>query len=215
MKKTLTVIYAATLLIIGGENRAKAATYNADQNVFSSAPPAAGIYTSVATPNLAPAGTIIWYVSAGADGVLGTFNNGTPPSMIFDTQVLGGDDVLLGQARVGSEMFGLALGDGSLIETITVDTIHSSRNIFVLAWGSDVDLSNPSGSVPILTPTPGDFFNFVNLGVRLAPAVGNANWDLASPLFSSGITIAVPEPSTLALAGLGLVGLFGYRRFKK
>lgn len=206
MKNLLNKIVAAGVLLLAGEYTAMAATYSADLNIDPTVANR-GIFTQGST--LAPVGTIIWFV-ASTDANLGTIAGNT----IITADQLLGSDTFLAQTRVDGEMFQGGLGAGWLIETISPDTSFATSNIFMIVFGNRIN-ANFASTPPPITPTDGDQFGFVNLGVRPPPASGNADWNPTSQVFGTGVLIAVPEPSTFALAGLGLVGLFGYRRFRK
>lgn len=189
---------------------ADAATYG---NLSISSDYAAKLFTGTqASPGPpVPDGTVLWFV-ASVDNV---FNSGGD----FGGQGPGGfltaDDTLLFSIGVN----GVANGgpQGSLIRDsdnasamLNIPVANSPKNIHVYLWGGPNSTGNPSAFVP----GPGNTWGELSLGVRPDPNTPgqNANWIWNIPIYSGTIGV-IPEPSTLALAGLGVVGLFGYRRF--
>jgi hypothetical protein len=71
------------------------------------------------------------------------------------------------------------------------------------------------------TPTAGESFHILNgamtgtfANLNLAPLPAGLRWN-TSALSSQGVISAVPEPSTLALLGVGAIGLLGYTLRRK
>ena len=74
----------------------------------------------------------------------------------------------------------------------------------------EVDLING------FTPSIGDSFDILNGtttgtfgSFKLTPLPAGLNWD-TSALYSQGVIMVAPEPSSLALLGAGAIGLIGY-----
>ena len=109
----------------------------------------------------------------------------------------------------------------SLGASVQIGT-YSGSGVGLSASADQVNLFDSSGTpidgVSFATATTGTTFEFGDGAIGRSPtglsqngingAFTSANNDIGSP----GV---VPEPSTLTLAGCGLAGLFGLRRFKK
>lgn len=165
---------------------------------------------------------IYWFV---AD----TAGNGIQnPSTAMAGDILGADDRILWQD----------FGDGSTATTtllgrfarngIPVNDSYANNNIYVYVWNRPIPVALPhpgaapasEGGTDIFVESStmeGYKFGVLQLGVRPPPPTGgNGSWAVFADVYADTFTVAaVPEPSTFALAGLGLVGLIGYRRFKK
>jgi hypothetical protein len=154
---------------------------------------------------LAPINTIVWFV-ASVDANLGTFGLNTT---LTPEQLLGPDDTLLIQTKVDG--VGGVFGEGVLFETYdNIPAVNASRNMFMIVFGN-----RTAPGVVNHTPGDGDQFGFASLGVRPPPGFGNADWSPLAEVIGNTHLIVIPEPSTYLLGGLGLLGLLGYRRFRK
>jgi hypothetical protein len=126
--------------------------------------------------------------------------------------------------------FGTWLGDESLLEAFT-DFDLSTLGLIDLAevsFLSDADLAllQGGGEITLATLTfTGDnsgtsLIQFINYGSGGNDVKGASNTPYGSPGLTNGsitvVSTGVPEPSTLLLLGLGLLGFAGLRkRFKK
>jgi hypothetical protein len=195
IKKYLSIIGLASLAITAQ------AQYSADVaagDVFGNP-----LYSNPST--LAPTNTIVWFV-ASVDSSLGTFGLNTT---ITPDQLLGPDDTLLVQTKLDGA--GGAFGPGILFETYdNIPAVNGTRNIFLILFGN-----RTAPGLVNHTPGDGDQFGFAALGVRPPPQFGNADWSPLSSVIGNTHLIVIPEPSTYLLGGLGLLGLLGYRRFRK
>ena len=83
----------------------------------------------------------------------------------------------------------------------------------VLVNGTSYTITNPASAVPIAFTASGVNFTGTDLVVTIQRAVNS--WTFLSEVEFNGVSNAVPEPTTLALLGLGLAGLAATRRRKQ
>ncbi|MEW4487042.1 NF038120 family PEP-CTERM protein [Thalassoglobus sp. JC818] len=169
---------------------------------FTSTSPAGLFGAATASPQfMSPIGP-----DNGSSRYLLSHNAGTVISM---TQANGNPFSLLsflgGEAHLGVtsnwasdiEVTGFLAGGGTVVQSFALDGIHDG------AGGQpDFQLFNLSGSFANLTEV-----QFGGLG-------GNAQLFYSIDNISVGTTAAVPEPSSMALLGIGSIGLFLRRRRK-
>lgn len=171
------------------------------------------LYSDAGFTTLAPVGTTVWWVADKNNNGIPLL--GQPGSAVTHDGILGVDDVLLFQDSVDGGIFGanpgkynrtLTVPDGQNIETSSIYMILFART----AGGGLV-------TSPTFTPTAGgETYGALNVGINPIPQVGNASWFVTANVQSGQFTVpvAVPEPSTYALVGIGLAGLLA-RRLKK
>lgn len=170
--------------------------------------------------------TIVWFV---AD----TLANGIQTTDLSAGNVLGNDDIILWQDYGDGQQTGNANARYLRTGISVLDNVgFENAPIYVYVWNATYISSGPNSVFgPDNTSLPlqglAGAFNEINvqdgmkygtllLGPRPPPMSGNASWAIFQNVFMDQFTVAaIPEPSTFALAGLGLVGLIGYRRFKK
>jgi len=172
------------------------------------------------------ANTVVWFV-ASTDSVLGS---GTGAQLAVTANnlngFLGSDDRLIAQLTVdGVAQGGLGAGMFESGGIGGINSSNSSANIYAVVWNRTA--SAQAGGAPLvalgngtyagfITPNLGDTFGFLSLGVQAPPGIGNANFNIVANLYNSQFTFAaVPEPSTIALVGLGSLGLILRRRLRK
>jgi hypothetical protein len=203
MKFTKTLL---ALIGIASASVANAQDYSAAARTFDGSGQFANrLYSDNAFTTLAPVQSIIWFV---AD----TSNNGVPTNP-FEGSVLGGDDVLIFQDVVDGTLIGSQAGRFSRNYAV-VPSATREASIYVYLWNQTSGQTTPTTTG--FSPVAGNTFGILNLGNVTEPAVGDALWYITQNISSAQYTVnAIPEPSTYLLSGLAVLGLVGYRRFKK
>jgi hypothetical protein len=177
------------------------------------------LFLDAAFTTVAPTNSVLYFVwdSAG-NGV------NTAPLSGADVDLFQADDVFLFQDVID----GTILGNGAGRYT---QTFNSSRNsdvpATVTATGNIVVyLFNRQANPPVAPasfastvrtqiPQVGDTFGIFSFASPGAPAIGDAQWNITGNINASQFTVGIPEPSTYALGGLGMLSLALYRRMKK
>lgn len=204
MKMTLTAITVAVATLIATSTTVLGWAVDAQTSGTTTQ-----LYLDTANTILAPTGTVIWFVAdLGNNGVI------TSPTVSDISNIklgLGGDaliwaDIVDG-SRAGNQAGKFTRGSISVPDT----TAFSNANIYVYLWNVTAATSGTVAEVAI--GTIGQTFGVLNLGVTTIPGGGNATWSIATPIAADSYAI-IPEPSTIALVGFGLLGAWAIRRRK-
>ena len=218
MKSKLTkalVLAAATLVLTGVRAYSQHTTYSAEGRTTVSALDNTStnrLFSDAAFTFLVPTNTIIWWV---AD----TLGNGVPiatANPITHQGVLGADDVLIFGDVVDGTLFGNAPGKYARTLTVPVGQGYENAHIYFYLWNATNNPPQPFGSMDKTNSAAGPSFGLFDTGVNPDPFPnpGNPSWFVSANIFSSQFVL-VPEPTAVALAGLGLIGMVTYRRFRK
>jgi len=154
------------------------------------------LWLDSAHTTLAPGDRKIWFVAdVDANGI-----NTTP----VEGAILSADDVLLYSSTVG--VGGTGPGQYYSAGVGPISDVYSNKSIWVYLW-------NVSGSEGLA----GQTFGTLNLGANPPPSGGggSATWTIGN-IAADVYTVAIPEPSTVALMGMGaLVGFVALRRHRR
>jgi len=148
--------------------------------------------------------------------VISGLASGAPPSLsTFDVDISFNPDILaFASATFGDPVLGDQLDLFSLGSLTSATAGVGTANLFELSFDSQTDLDAlQAGNFTLATLT----FNTKGKGFSPLEISVNALGDSLGNSLTAGVrsgVIAVPEPSSLLLSGLGLVGLIGciYRR---
>lgn len=183
------------------------------------------LFTGTSGTNRAPLNSVVWFLSS--TNSLLTLNpaNGFGPggvltaddTLLFSVPIVGVNDPFFGpelnaggyitrSVEAGFDPLGFGPG-----ETL-IPAVNLTKNIYVCLWNA-LD-STPNDFVP----TAGTTYGLLSLGVRPVPDLGNSDWSITENIYSGHYLLTsgsenIPEPSSFALLGLGLLGLIGCRRF--
>lgn len=190
MKQLIIAIELAAVLAIVGPSNAQA--YNADARTSGTT---TQLFSSVGTPSAVS--NVIWFV---AD----TLTNGVPTSPLAGS-ILGADDVLITNLYVGAGIgLGVKVGRLGPLTVTGISDVLSNAHIYAYLW--NVPLGTTVGQV-------GQQFGVLDLGIQLPNLPNPATWTISSPIYGDTYSV-IPEPSTIALVGFGLLGAWAIRRRK-
>ena len=175
------------------------------------------LFTDSGFTTVAPTNSLMWFV-------YDSTGNGVPTAPLNGSagQMFGADDIFLFQDVVD----GTVLGNGAGRYT---QTFNSARNsdisasvgntgkIVVYLWNvpaNPIVAPGSFASTSRFTPNQGNTIGTFSLNSLGDPGFGVQNWNITGNINGSQFIVGVPEPSTYALMGIGLIGLIA-RRFKK